>query len=158
MDGRFWTPPEQQQKLPKQFDRLETENNTDGNCCGDGNTGSLEIHRNYAYVCDDDAANPIMRNTLNEKKTGGEWMWSQDTKPASGLVHVFTTVAFKCQVLLRSLMAFVLMSTVTAMTVRTLLSSGVVIMFPMVMLMERMGLQGVDMHVRGSWRGGFGAT
>lgn len=74
-------------------------------------------------------------------------MWSQDPKSASGLARLLSTVAFKCQVLLRSLMAFVLMSTVTAMTVRTLLSSGVVIMFPMVMLMERMGLQGVDMHV-----------
>lgn len=74
-----------------------------------------------------------------------------DSKPASGLVRFFSTVAFKFQVLLRSLMAFVLMSTVTAMTVRTLLSSGVVIMFPMVMLMERMGLQGVDMQVRALW-------
>ena len=70
-----------------------------------------------------------------------------DSKPASGMVRFFSAVAFKCQVLVRSLMAFVLMSTVTAMTVRTLLSSGVVIMFPMVMLMERMGLHGVDMHV-----------
>ncbi|CAM9336725.1 unnamed protein product, partial [Ectocarpus sp. 13 AM-2016] len=59
---------------------------------------------------------------------------------------VLSAVAFKSQVVVRSLMAFVLMSTVTALTVRTLLSSGVVIMFPMVMLLERMGLQGVDMQ------------
>eukprot|EP00752_Nemacystus_decipiens_P010525 g9373.t1 len=86
------------------------------------------------------------KGLLKNTQTGGEWMWSMDSQPASGMVRFFSTVGFKCQVLVRSLMAFVLMSTVTAMTVRTLLSSGVVIMFPMVMLMERMGLQGVDMH------------
>lgn len=76
-------------------------------------------------------------------------MWSAGTKRSSSVfVRIMSAVAFKVQVVLRSLIAFVLMSTVTAMTVRTLLSSGVVIMFPMVMLMERMGLQGVDMHVR----------
>ncbi|CAN0321186.1 unnamed protein product, partial [Ectocarpus sp. 4 AP-2014] len=80
------------------------------------------------------------------KKTGGEWMWSRDSDTSSGLMRVLSAVAFKSQVVVRSLMAFVLMSTVTALTVRTLLSSGVVIMFPMVMLLERMGLQGVDMH------------
>ncbi|CBN75035.1 conserved unknown protein [Ectocarpus siliculosus] len=80
------------------------------------------------------------------KKTGGEWMWSRDPDPSSGLMRVLSAVAFKSQVLVRSLVAFVLMSTVTALTVRTLLSSGVVIMFPMVMLLERMGLQGVDMQ------------
>lgn len=81
------------------------------------------------------------------EQTGGEWMWPRESKSPSGLVRVLSILAFKCQVLVRSLVAFVLMSTVTALTVRTLLSSGVVIMFPMVMLMERMGLQGVDMHV-----------
>lgn len=74
-------------------------------------------------------------------------MWSRDSDPSSGVMRVLSAVAFKSQVVVRSLMAFVLMSTVTALTVRTLLSSGVVIMFPMVMLLERMGLQGVDMQV-----------
>ncbi|CAN0297704.1 unnamed protein product, partial [Ectocarpus fasciculatus] len=80
------------------------------------------------------------------EKTGGEWMWARDSSPSSGLMRVLSAVAFKSQVVVRSLMAFVLMSTVTALTVRTLLSSGVVIMFPMVMLLERMGLQGVDLQ------------
>lgn len=74
-------------------------------------------------------------------------MWARDSNPSSGLMRVLSAVAFKSQVVVRSLMAFVLMSTVTALTVRTLLSSGVVIMFPMVMLLERMGLQGVDLQV-----------
>lgn len=81
-------------------------------------------------------------------KTGAEWMWSKDSKPTSGVGRLLTTIEFKAQVVVRSITAFVLMSTVTAMTVRTLLSSGVVIMFPMVMILERIGLQGVDVHVR----------
>lgn len=74
-------------------------------------------------------------------------MWANGSEESAGMGRFFSAVAFKLQVAMRSIVAFVLISTVTAMTVRTLLSSGVVIMFPMVMLMERMGLQGVDMHV-----------
>ena len=75
-------------------------------------------------------------------------MWAKDSGPVSGVERFFSSVAFKFQVVLRSITAFVLMSTVTAMTVRTLLSSGVVVIFPMAMLMERMGLHGADMNVR----------
>ena len=74
-----------------------------------------------------------------------------DPEPAllSRLEQLFLRVMFKVQVVIQSATSFVLMSTVTAMTVRTLLSSGVVIMFPLVMLMERLGLWGVELRVSG---------
>lgn len=56
-------------------------------------------------------------------------------------------IVFKGDVVVRSVTAFVLMSTITAMTVRTLLSSGVVVIFPVVMLMERLGLHGGEIRV-----------
>ena len=76
-------------------------------------------------------------------------MWAKNADPLSGAERFFSALVFKAQVVLRSITAFVLMSTVTAMTVRTLLSSGVVMIFPMAMLMERMGLHGADLNVRG---------
>lgn len=56
-------------------------------------------------------------------------------------------LVLKAAVVVRACVAFMLMSTVTALTVRTLLSSGVVIIFPLVIMIERFGLGGSGMHV-----------
>ncbi|CAN0403235.1 unnamed protein product, partial [Discosporangium mesarthrocarpum] len=39
------------------------------------------------------------------------------------------------------------MSTVTALTVRTLLSSGIVIIFPLVLLLEKLGLATINLNI-----------
>lgn len=102
----------------------------------------LSASTDDAFVC-------LLELWFRLTKTLAQWHWSKRAVSSAGwLSRAGEWVKFKLEVVLSSLLAFLLISTVTAMTVRTLLSSGVVIMFPLVMLMERMGLTIVGVHVR----------
>ncbi|CAM9189322.1 unnamed protein product [Choristocarpus tenellus] len=90
----------------------------------------------------------MLKNILSEE----EWWWYEDSIPVQGRSWVLL-LGNKMVVLFRAVVAFVLMSTVTALTVRTLLSSGIVIVFPIILLMERvrlgerMGFARINMNV-----------
>lgn len=76
------------------------------------------------------------------------WSWTEASiVPSKGTDTSFSDgLMFKLNVFLSSFWAFFFTATVTSIIVRMLISSGVVIMFPIFMCMRRMGVN-VDMHI-----------
>ena len=76
-------------------------------------------------------------------QTGGYYAWSaEDLAPYTGLVE---WANFKLGVLVATLLGFFLLSTISALLVRVLISSGVVLLFPFLKLVQSCGLVGFDM-------------
>lgn len=76
-------------------------------------------------------------------RVGAYYEWSPyDIHPYSDFQGY---ISFKSAIVIQSLTAFFFVSTISALLVRVLISSGVVIIFPFLKLMEYFGLVGFDM-------------
>lgn len=84
----------------------------------------------------------VQNNLTNET-----WGWEASQLPPAKGYSADVSVLVKLLVLLKALLAFVLISTVTALIVRMLMSSGVVLMFPLFYCLRGMGWHGLDLHL-----------
>jgi len=84
---------------------------------------------------------------LKNMFTKEEWSWGKGELPPAGGYSPLLRLALKPLALLSSLLAFFLMSSVTALIVRVLISSGVVFMFPLFSALERAGLRGFNQRL-----------
>jgi hypothetical protein len=76
---------------------------------------------------------------------GDLYHWSmQDVYPYQ---NALDWISYKLGILIYSLLAFVLISTTTALLVRVLISSGVVIIFPIFWCMQLCGMQGINLRI-----------
>ena len=76
-----------------------------------------------------------------------EWWWSSSQVPPRGGKSFPDAIAEKATILIKSIIAFSLLSAITALIVRVLLSSGVSIMYPLLMLLRYFGVACFDMRV-----------
>lgn len=80
-----------------------------------------------------------------ESGAGDLYSWSPtDVSPYT---NVFEWLNFKLLVLVWSLFAFFFLSTSTALMVRVLISSGVVLLFPVFWLLQAFGMQPINMRI-----------
>jgi len=72
-------------------------------------------------------------------------------KWSSSSLHPYKSVgewlSFKIEILLLSLVCFFLLSTITALLVRVLISSGVVLLFPIFWLLQLFGFAGINLRI-----------
>jgi hypothetical protein len=80
-------------------------------------------------------------------KTNETWSWRGSQLPPPGGYDWLTALAFKCNVLVQSCLAFLLTSAVTAIVVRMLMTSGVVILFPFFFALRRLGVRLLDFRI-----------
>ncbi|CAM9675562.1 unnamed protein product [Chrysoparadoxa australica] len=86
------------------------------------------------------------RGMLINTESQAEWFWSSTSIPPRDGWGLLDRLSFKVGVATQSVLAFVLVTTVTALVVRILLSSGVVVMFPFLLCLERLP-RGIDFHL-----------
>mmetsp|Transcript_19258 Transcript_19258/g.56018 ORF Transcript_19258/g.56018 Transcript_19258/m.56018 type:complete len:593 (-) Transcript_19258:17-1795(-) len=84
---------------------------------------------------------------VENTKTQESWGWGTSILPPEGGRSLAAAAGFKASVLLQALAAFFFTATVTAMMVRMLISSGVIIMFPLFFCLRRLGLAALDMNI-----------
>lgn len=73
-------------------------------------------------------------------KTNETWIWRASQLPPPGGYDWPTALSIKCNVLVQAALAFLLLSAVTAIVVRMLMTSGVVVLFPLFILLRRLGV------------------
>jgi len=84
---------------------------------------------------------------LENSRTKEQWGWSAALLPPRGGRAFGAALAFKTGVVFDTACAFFFTATVTALVVRMLISSGVVVMFPLFALMQALGFRELDMHI-----------
>lgn len=85
---------------------------------------------------------------LQSTRTQQVWSWSKAAlTSASHRRTLVDACAFRVGVVFQSLLAFFFTSTVTSLMVRMLISSGVIVMFPLFFCLRRLGLNSLDMHI-----------
>lgn len=78
--------------------------------------------------------------TSQNTKTNETWSWRASLLPPPGGYDWATSLSFKFGVVVQSALAFLLLSAVNAIIVRVLMTSGVVLLFPLFFLLRRMGV------------------
>lgn len=79
--------------------------------------------------------------------TNETWGWDAEQIPPPNGFSFKVSILIKVLILIKSILAFVLVSTVTALIVRMLMSSGVILMFPLFYCLRAMGCATLDMHL-----------
>lgn len=110
-----------------------------GVICGRDAKYDTVIINQLMYTFRDDG---IVRNV----RTNETWSWRKDLLPPPGGYPIALSILYKIGTLLKSLLAFILTSAVTALIVRVLMSSGVVLMFPVFYLLRYAGCR-IDLHL-----------
>mmetsp|Transcript_28446 Transcript_28446/g.57279 ORF Transcript_28446/g.57279 Transcript_28446/m.57279 type:complete len:448 (-) Transcript_28446:90-1433(-) len=79
-----------------------------------------------------------------------QWGWTNRFAPERKHLQrrgVWESILFKLHVLVQVATAFFFIATTTAIVVRMLISSGVVVMFPLFTLLQALGVRELDMHI-----------
>mmetsp|Transcript_8451 Transcript_8451/g.11011 ORF Transcript_8451/g.11011 Transcript_8451/m.11011 type:complete len:612 (+) Transcript_8451:136-1971(+) len=84
---------------------------------------------------------------LENSKTGEEWGWNKGFVPPKHGYSFGDSIGLKFAVLLQTCFAFFFVATVTSLIVRMLISSGVVVMFPLFWMLQMLGFRDLDMHI-----------
>mmetsp|Transcript_33906 Transcript_33906/g.44726 ORF Transcript_33906/g.44726 Transcript_33906/m.44726 type:complete len:533 (-) Transcript_33906:362-1960(-) len=84
---------------------------------------------------------------LKNLRTEEEWSWNQAQLPPPQGYSWWMRLARKPMIVFASVAAFFLLSSVTALIVRVLISSGVIFMFPLFHALERCGFRGFDLRI-----------
>lgn len=83
--------------------------------------------------------NTDLHNPQNVK-TNETWSWRASQLPPPDGYDWLTAFSIKCSVLAQAALAFLLISAVTAIIVRMLMTSGVVVLFPLFFILRRAGV------------------
>lgn len=84
---------------------------------------------------------------VQNRATNESWGWESSQLPPVKGYRVEVSVLLKFLVLIKSLVAFILTFSITALIVRVLMSSGVVLMFPLFYCLRGLGWGDLDLHL-----------
>jgi len=90
---------------------------------------------------------PRVAGVLENSASGEQWGWTSSLLPPKAGRDFGSSLAFKCGVIFQTCLAFFFTATVTALVVRMLISSGVVIMFPLFACLQSLGFRELDMQI-----------
>lgn len=90
---------------------------------------------------------PRAAGVLENTATGEQWGWAASLLPPKAGRALGSHLAFKCGVVFQTCCTFFFTATVTALVVRMLISSGVVIMFPLFACLQALGFRELDLQI-----------
>lgn len=118
-----------------------------GTCFGNSLPGALLNVIGYDTVIINQIMFTFRSRGLLKKSNGDEWWWGTGSIPPRHGYNILDRFVLKTAVAFKSVIAFIVESTVTALIVRIIMTSGVAIMYPLFNVLEAVGLVGSDRRI-----------